>query len=732
MSTSPNVKKKKSTIIIAILAPIVAIIISYGMLQEYINQKGNEIVIYINDIKGLDVSKSHLEFQGLKIGKLKSISIDENNLKRFKVTVQIYKEFNYFIKEGTKFWIVSPQVNLNRIENIGTVLTGNYIEVLPPTLDIGKLENLEYKYKFTALESRPKNKGKIVNLVSSNGKISNNSTIEYKGIKIGEILNKKILKSNKINYTILIYEKYINLINSKTLFYKVDPLDIKLSASELSINVPSISNILYSSINFINDDSIIDKNRSILYDSKSQIYLNNRVIKLKVKGHNNFDYIYYKNTKVATVMDNKFNLKTNINTIYVKFNFKYFYLLKTDPKFFIKKNNIDFSNLNLKKIIDNDKLIIVNNFNKKTKIKDIYTVNKFDENINIKGIILELTDIKNINKNEKILYKNIEIGFVKDIYLKNGTKKAKILIYNKYKNLINNSTIFYQIEDFNLDISLEGVEFSVGSFQQLYKGGISFITHNKGLKFTKKVFPIYKNIKLAKDIINKPNFFNITLNLKDAYNLKTTSNLYYKNVKIGTVRDIKLDDNVKVSVKIDNKYKYLFTKKSTIYMEGTKISIENVQNLSSSILGDKLHLISIKDKSFKDTFIVNDINPIDTKYKNGLRIVLEHTNAKDISVSTPIFYNDYPIGKVESLSLNTKTDMIQAHIFIDPKYTKYIKEDTIFTKTIIIDMDLGLFSSTVKIGTVDNFMHGGIDIINKDSNASQASFNKVFKLTIKE
>ena len=212
MSTPAKIKKKKSTIIIAILAPLIAILISYGMLQEYVNKKGNEIVIYIDDIKGLSTSKSFLEFKGLKIGKLKSISIDRNNLKRFKITAQIYKEFNYFIKEGTQFWVVSTEINLNKIENIGTVLTGNYIEVLPKTLDTDKLDKLNFKYTFTALENKPKDQGKIVNLISDNGKISKNSNIEYKGIKIGEILKKELLDSKNVSYSLLIYEKYINFI----------------------------------------------------------------------------------------------------------------------------------------------------------------------------------------------------------------------------------------------------------------------------------------------------------------------------------------------------------------------------------------------------------------------------------------------------------------------------------------------------------------------------------------
>ena len=150
MPTKPIIKRKKSTMILAWLAPIVAIIISYSMLENYFEQKGNIITIYTKDIKGLNVAKSHIQFRGLKIGKLLSMSIDKKDLKRFKITAQIYKEFNYFIREGSKFWIVSPNINLNKIENLGTILTGNYIEVSPPTKDIKKLKKLSLKKVFTA------------------------------------------------------------------------------------------------------------------------------------------------------------------------------------------------------------------------------------------------------------------------------------------------------------------------------------------------------------------------------------------------------------------------------------------------------------------------------------------------------------------------------------------------------------------------------------------------------
>ena len=730
MDKKPIIKRKKSTLVLVWLAPIVAIIISYGMLENYFNKKGNIITIYTQDIKGLDIAKSHIEFQGLKIGKLIAMSIDKTDIKKFKITAQIYKEYNYFIKKGSKFWIVSPNINLNKIENISNVLTGNYIEVLPPTRDIKELNKLEFKKVFIAQENKPKKDGKTIDLLCQNGDISEDTKVLYKGINVGEVINKQLLENKKLSYSILIYKKYINLVNDKSLFYKIDPIDLEITPKKLSLKVASINNLLKSSISFINDPTIKDKNTKCLYKNKEELYFNDTVIILTLKENKNISEIYYNNEQVAKVIKNIYDEKTNTKKLYVKFKNKYFYLLKTNPKFHLIKNKIDIEDLNIANLLSGTKIIMTNQFNKKTPIKDSYIVKKYDKSSLENGLKISfLSD--SVAKDEKILYKNIEIGFIEKVYLDSDGKKAIGFIYKKYQNLINNSTKFYKLNDLDIDMSLDGINMSIGSFKQIYKGGISFVTKNKRDKTNNRKFSIYKSLINIKEEIKEDNSFDITINFEDGYNLKKSSNIFYKNIKIGEVQKIELSDNIQAVIKIDNKYKKLFNKTSKIYMEGMKVSLNGIKNISSTIMGDKLHLVTnIKDKGFKTNYKIDSINPIETKYKDGLRVIVSHTNSKNISLNAPVYYKYFQIGSIENIELNTTTNNIDISVFIEKKYIKYIKNNTIFQYTDIVDIEFGLLKSKIKIGNFESLIKGGLSISSPDNFKDYAANGDRYNLYI--
>jgi paraquat-inducible protein B len=204
--------------------------------------------------------------------------------------------------------------------------------------------------------------------------------------------------------------------------------------------------------------------------------------------------------------------------------------------------------------------------------------------------------------------------------------------------------------------------------------------------------------------------FYISLEMDDSYDLRKTSKLYYKNHPIGEVVAITLDDNIQVKIKVENKYKKMFGIGSKIYLQGMKFTMEKIQNISSAVLGDKLYLVPTYNNIFKNSFQLDSINPIDTKYKNGLRVKVIYNNSKNISVGTPLYYKFVEIGKVESVVLNHRTNKIEFLVFIADEYKQYIKNNSTFYKTKLIDVDLGLFGSKVDIGTLKSLIKGGISV----------------------
>jgi paraquat-inducible protein B len=611
-------KRKKSIIVLAWIAPIVAIIISFTMVYEHYTKIGNDIELNFKNIDGLDLRQSHIQFNGLHIGDIDSMKLDTKNINNFIVKATIYSEYNYLIKKGSIFYKVSPQLSLDGVSALSNILKGNYIELLPATTNLKKLKILQKQYTFQGYDSKPKTNGAMFSITSHDGSFGISSAILFKGLQIGEVIKKSIANLT-INYQILIYEQYKYLISSTTQFYQINPFELNASLENINIKIPSIKNMLSSAIGFItpsSDENIKDSYQ--LHSSKDSI--------------NDADAKYF-----------KFKIKAN-----------------------------------------------------------------------------------GISKTDFVIYKGVIVGQIDTVKLGTNTNTVYGKIYSKYKYLINNSTYFYKPKALKTQLSTEGIKVEIPALKELLLGGLSFNTPNQKRKRTYKTFTFYEDV----DVLSQNETFIITLKVKDNYNIKTTSKLYYKNIVIAQVNKISLDKDIIIKIKAEKKYQYLFGKNSKIYLKGTQISLEGIENLASTVLGDNLYLIADKNNKLKTKFTLDSINPDSTHYKKGLRVRLKAKDSKNITVGSPIYYKGFEVGEIYDADLVNDGAFIVFNLFIKEKYKNILKQNSRFYKATIVDMDVGVFGANIKMGSVKSMLKGGIYFNNPTSTkkVKNALNNNVFNL----
>ena len=613
-------KRKKSIIVLAWIAPIVAIIISFSMVYEQYTKLGNTIEITLNNIDGLDVRQSHIQYNGLHIGDIDSITINENDINQFIVKATIYADYNYLIKKGSIFYKVSPTLTLNEVSALSNVLKGNFIELIPVSTNIDTLKNLQNQLHFEGYDTKPKKTGIIFSLFSNSGDFDITSAILYKGLQIGEVLQKSI-DNFTINYQVLIYEKFKYLISSQTKFYKINPLELKASLEKLELSIPSLKDMISSAIGFVTPNT--DKNIKTaykLYDSKSDIELKNTI-----------------------------------------------------------KNRYNFN-------------ILANG----------------------------------ISNGDIIYYKGIVVGKIDTVKISNKINRVYGHIKNKYKYLLNNSTVFYKQTAISSELSTEGLKVELSNLKEFIYGGITFITPEKKGKLTSSIFTYYDDL----DKFYKKNTFIVSLLTEDNYNIKKTSQLLYKNIQIGSVKNIILDKSIQIDLQIKNKYKYLFGENAKIYLQGTKISFEKIENISSTILGDNLYLIADKNNGFKSKYSLDSINPNKTYYKKGLRVQLKAQESKNITIGSPIYYKGFEVGEISGVNLSKNGEFILFDLFIKKKYSHIVKMQSKFYKATTIDMDVGVFGAKIKFGSAKSILQGGLVFTNDitEKNVINAKNGTLFHL----
>jgi paraquat-inducible protein B len=120
--------------------PIIALLISAWLIYKSASEKGLVITIDFPTAEGLEVDKTKIRYLDVDVGKVTSISINDD-LKTIRVTAQMNSGATNFLKQSTSFWVVKPQVGLSGISGLNTLLSGSYIELKPGTGE----QNLHFK-----------------------------------------------------------------------------------------------------------------------------------------------------------------------------------------------------------------------------------------------------------------------------------------------------------------------------------------------------------------------------------------------------------------------------------------------------------------------------------------------------------------------------------------------------------------------------------------------------------
>jgi len=215
----PQVKiRHKRWISVIWVVPIIAVIVTaylaYGRFEEF----GPTIAIHFKEGGGLRIGQTPLKYRGVAIGEVSAVGLTKD-MQSVEVKIRLQRSAADVAREGSVFWIVSPEVGFSSITGLRTVLTGPEIDVLPGTGD--------KKTEFTGLDSAPvalEAKGLKITLRTTHLKsfLKPNTPVYYRGVEVG-VVQDVALSSNATaaDVHVLVREPYTKLVRGNSVFWDV-------------------------------------------------------------------------------------------------------------------------------------------------------------------------------------------------------------------------------------------------------------------------------------------------------------------------------------------------------------------------------------------------------------------------------------------------------------------------------------------------------------------------------
>ncbi len=257
------------------LLPIITLIVGGWLVYDRWATQGPLITIEFSSARGLEAGVTNIKTLDVDIGVVEDITLSAD-LNSVLVSARIHNEFSGLLVEGSRFWIVQPEVSLTGITGLGTLISGQYIRFSP------EAEGSPSSY-FRGLEQAPLTPlgtpGLQITLTNEGDfSFSKGDRINFQGIPVGRIENLEFnFDDNQVYYTAFIEAPYHQLISSSTRFWKSSGVHAQITPTGFEFETGPLDSLIQGGISFANPtgqlpgESATDQDLYYIYPSRSAI-----------------------------------------------------------------------------------------------------------------------------------------------------------------------------------------------------------------------------------------------------------------------------------------------------------------------------------------------------------------------------------------------------------------------------------------------------------------------------
>ncbi|MGE6243200.1 MlaD family protein [Ectopseudomonas guguanensis] len=187
-------------------------------------QPGLQIGIRVTDGDGLQPG-TLVRYKGLEVGKVENLSLTDD-LQGVILNVRITQAAEQIAREGTRFWVVKPELSLTRAANLGTLVSGQYLEVQPAGQKGAR------RTEFVALASAPnqavREEGlRLVLSAPRRGSIKPGVIVSYREVPVGKVVDFELgPTSDRVLIHVLIEPRYAPLVRSGSRFWNASGIGV--------------------------------------------------------------------------------------------------------------------------------------------------------------------------------------------------------------------------------------------------------------------------------------------------------------------------------------------------------------------------------------------------------------------------------------------------------------------------------------------------------------------------
>jgi paraquat-inducible protein B len=713
---------------------------SYELFKNYSETllSAEKIKLIMPDCSGIKPERTPVMYKGVEAGIVYGISINKNE--KCEAVIRLQKNFEYLASEGSRFFLEEPQVSSSSIKNLSTVILGPFISVMKG--NGGK--KTEFMLSQEPYVDVPEG-SLVLKLNPEAGAAAEvGSGIYYKGIRIGAVTDRKLVKDKPV-YSCAIFPEYRKLAVGGLSIWMIELADISLHENGVSMSANPMMVLegaliadfpVYKTSSPLNEGTALTVYANSVNARRAKLdkggYIAMNLLADDSFGLNVGSPIYYKGMKAGEVTNTEIKGTGVAVKALLKPEYKEIY---TDGLIFWKngKASVSIDGTGVSADMPNTAEVLNGGLSFEPsgagQISTIYesrTSAMKELRILSAGrqIMLTIDEGNPPAVSAPVYFKGVRTGEVVDVAYDNKIRKSTVslIIDKKYADTLDAETRFWSGASVSVEAGVGGITVNTEPALNYLIGALYYDTFASDAGSDK----LYKSRLSAE----KPDYVTATLRMGYDDGIKEMTELTGEGRTAGYVESVSSDENgTTAKMLIHSDFKDYLNSGTLFWKEEVQIGMDGISNAENAIFGTKLAMKKGKGEPCSEFRLSS---AAEAKYadRKGLHIILISDTASSLEPDSPVYYKQVQTGAVEWVKLSENGEKVEIGVFIEDRYADLLDTETVFETVSGIDAGFGLFSGLkVKTASVKSIIKGGLTFSKGKSKGTPLTGGE--KLTLK-
>lgn len=698
----------------------------YEIFGDYASTllSSKDIRIYMPESYGIKPDRTPVMFKGIQIGVVTDLRLDAAR-KCVAAYVKLDKKYDYLAVGGSRFVIEQPEISMNGVKNLSSVLLGVYLNVAAGG---GKPAN-EFYLSDKPVINVPAGSFPLVIRGEKDTAVDAGTGIYFKGLRIG-IVTDYSLKQRKAEYKAVIFPAYRQFAVSGLYLWQPDLLNVSYDSAGLNVSASEAAQSIQGGISAgfpggVTGAPLKSGTAITLYAGEraaEKAYFMSKgsrqitLVASDADGLGDGAPLSFRGMQTGEIVKTQLNQDTGRVVVSAVIYDKYTHLLRHRLFFWKSGGAVVSAGLSgvrvnvpsVKDIVSGGIAFDIDETGRaeSSVVYDSRADADKDQRRLAAGRIFRLyyTDAAPPYEGAPVLYKGVVTGEAGETGY-DRLKKAPyvfVMIDKKYTDTITQNTRFWSGGSASIGLDGGGLSLKTEPMMNYVRGAIYY----DSFAGAGKTGLLYADKQTAE----KPDYGYAEVYLRPDTSLSSGAAVVCDGTKVGYVDKVAgSGKGRKADIYIYTAYRSFLSHGAVFWVDDLDVSMDGIKNAKAAVMGASLAMRA-GSGSPESVFVLSDAPMREYSGGDSLRITLISPSRNSLEKGSPVYYRQVQTGAVEWIRLSDKADSVEIGIVIDGKYADLVRTSTVFRRVSGVEASYGLFKGlNIKTESAKAILKGGIE-----------------------